>query len=262
VADPFIIETADLWKTYGGVEALRGLDLQVPVGSIFGLLGRNGAGKTTTIKILLGMVRPTSGRVRVLGLAADAEPASVEIRRRTGFASEDKDLYDYMTVGEMMVGRTLTLVVNATTGGGTFHGLLDEDGRSITGDVTIAQRSAAIPFHLNRTGDAKIAPPPKSAPIAKRLEGSWTGALTVEGKQLPVVITMANQPDGTATGTIATDGLQLPIAMTQKASNLRIEGPSVSGSYAGVLNDAGTELVGTWTQKTLTLPLTLRHNAR
>jgi len=102
VADPFIIETADLRKHYGDVEAVRGLSLQVPVGSIYGFLGRNGAGKTTTIKVLLGMARPTSGHARVFGLAADAQDASVEIRRRTGFVSDDKDLYDYMTVAEMV----------------------------------------------------------------------------------------------------------------------------------------------------------------
>lgn len=102
MADPFVVETADLRKRYGGVEAVRGLSLQVPAGSIYGLLGRNGAGKTTTIKVLLGMARPTSGRARVFGLAADAQKASVEIRRRTGFVSEDKDLYDYMTVEGMI----------------------------------------------------------------------------------------------------------------------------------------------------------------
>jgi len=102
VADPFIIETADLHKRYDDVEAVRGLNLQVPAGSIFGFLGRNGAGKTTTIKVLLGMVRPTSGRARVFGLAADAQDASVEIRRRTAFVSDEKDLYDYMTVEEMI----------------------------------------------------------------------------------------------------------------------------------------------------------------
>ena len=73
VADPFVIETADLRKSYDGVEALRGLSLQVPAGSICGFLGRNGAGKTTTIKVLLGMARPTSGHARVFGLAADAQ---------------------------------------------------------------------------------------------------------------------------------------------------------------------------------------------
>jgi ABC-2 type transport system ATP-binding protein len=102
VADPLIIETADLRKNYDGVEALRGLSLQVRAGSIYGFLGRNGAGKTTTIKVLLGMARPTSGHARVFGLAADAQEASVDIRRRTGFVSDDKDLYDYMTVEAMI----------------------------------------------------------------------------------------------------------------------------------------------------------------
>ena len=102
VTDPFIIETADLRKNYGDVAAVRGLSLEVPVGSIYGFLGRNGAGKTTTIKVLLGMARPTSGHARVFGLAADAPDASVEIRKRTGFVSDDKDLYDYMDVEEMI----------------------------------------------------------------------------------------------------------------------------------------------------------------
>jgi ABC-2 type transport system ATP-binding protein len=102
VTDPLIIETADLHKRYDGMEAVRGLTLQVPRGSICGFLGRNGAGKTTTIKILLGMARPTSGEARVFGLPVDAPQASVDIRSRTGFVSEDKDLYDYMTVEEMI----------------------------------------------------------------------------------------------------------------------------------------------------------------
>jgi ABC-2 type transport system ATP-binding protein len=102
VADPFIIETAELRKRYDEVEALRGVNLQVPAGSICGFLGRNGAGKTTTIKVLLGMARPTSGVARVFGLAADTPEGSLEIRRRTGFVSDDKDLYGYMTVGEMI----------------------------------------------------------------------------------------------------------------------------------------------------------------
>ncbi len=100
--NPWIIETIDLRKSYGEVEALRGLSFQVPAGSLYGLLGRNGAGKTTTLKVLLGMARPSAGRARVFGVAADSPPASVDIRRRTGFVSEDKDLYDYMTVEQMI----------------------------------------------------------------------------------------------------------------------------------------------------------------
>ena len=95
------IETVDLRKSYDATEALRGLTLAVPRGSICGFLGRNGSGKTTTLKVLLGMARPTSGVARVFGLPVDRAEASVEIRRRTGFVSEGKDLYDQMTVGEM-----------------------------------------------------------------------------------------------------------------------------------------------------------------
>jgi ABC-2 type transport system ATP-binding protein len=102
VSDPLVIESVDLRKHYDGVEAVCGLNLSVPAGSICGFLGRNGAGKTTTIKILLGMTRPTSGQARVFGLPADSQAASVDIRRRTGFVSEDKDLYDYMTVEQIV----------------------------------------------------------------------------------------------------------------------------------------------------------------
>jgi ABC-2 type transport system ATP-binding protein len=102
VAEATVIETADLRKSYGDLEAVCGLTLHVPAGSIFGFLGRNGAGKTTTIKVLLGMTRPTSGDARVFGAPAGVSASSVAIRRRTGFVSEDKDLYEFMTVEEMI----------------------------------------------------------------------------------------------------------------------------------------------------------------
>src|SRR5258707_7909939 len=102
VSDPFIIETADLHKNYGEVEAVRGLRLQVPVGSIYGFLGRNGAGKTPSIKVLLGMAHATSGSAHVFGTPAQLPAASVEVRRRVGFVSDEKDLFDYMTVEEMI----------------------------------------------------------------------------------------------------------------------------------------------------------------
>ena len=98
MSDQLAIETVDLWKRYADVEALRGLDLQVPAGSICGFLGRNGAGKTTAIKVLLAMARASKGEARLLGRPA----GDVETRRRVGFVSDEKDLYDYMTVGEMV----------------------------------------------------------------------------------------------------------------------------------------------------------------
>ena len=102
MAEPSVIDVANLRKAWADVEAVNGLTLQVPAGSIFGFLGRNGAGKTTTIKVLLGMVRPSGGTARVFELPADAPASSIEIRRRTGFVSEEKDLIDYMTVGEIV----------------------------------------------------------------------------------------------------------------------------------------------------------------
>jgi ABC-2 type transport system ATP-binding protein len=102
VTNTWAIETESLRKLYDGVEAVSDMTLKVPPGSIFGFLGRNGAGKTTTIKMLLGMARLSSGRARVLGLDAGSVTDSVKIRQRTGFVSEDKALFDYMTAGEMI----------------------------------------------------------------------------------------------------------------------------------------------------------------
>jgi ABC-2 type transport system ATP-binding protein len=98
----FIIETSQLTKSFKGHPALRGLDLRVPVGSIFGFLGRNGAGKTTTIKTLMGLLRPGSGSASVFGIPVEDENRSVEIRRRIGFVTEDKELYPYMTVEQII----------------------------------------------------------------------------------------------------------------------------------------------------------------
>jgi len=90
------IELNGLTKQYGGsVMALRGVDLRVNKGEVFGFLGPNGAGKSTTINILLDFVRPTSGTASVLGL--DAQADSQEVRRRTGVLPEGYKVYDRLT---------------------------------------------------------------------------------------------------------------------------------------------------------------------
>jgi len=78
------IEVTGLRKRYGRVQAVAGVDLQVPAGSIFGLIGPNGAGKTTLVKMLLGVVWPSQGEVRVLG----GRPSSPAVRRRIGYLPE------------------------------------------------------------------------------------------------------------------------------------------------------------------------------
>jgi ABC-2 type transport system ATP-binding protein len=100
--DTPIIEITGLRKAWNGIEVLRGLNVCVSPGSIHAFLGRNGAGKTTTIKILLDIARPTAGSARVFGLAANSAQDGVAIRARTGFVSEGKELYDDMTVAEII----------------------------------------------------------------------------------------------------------------------------------------------------------------
>jgi ABC-2 type transport system ATP-binding protein len=97
-----IVETRGLTKHYGKVEAVRDLSLVVERQCITGFLGRNGAGKSTTIKMLLGMIRPTAGTGRVLGYDIAIPAQSLEIRRRIAYVGEDKGLYGYMTVAELI----------------------------------------------------------------------------------------------------------------------------------------------------------------
>jgi ABC-2 type transport system ATP-binding protein len=97
-----VIETHALTKCYGDLEAVRALNLRVAEGQITGFLGRNGAGKSTTIKMLLGMIHPTSGTGTVLGKRIDEPKESREMRRHVAYVSEDKQTYSYMTVGEMI----------------------------------------------------------------------------------------------------------------------------------------------------------------
>ncbi len=99
-----VIEVRALTKRYrdfwgrARVEALRGLDFEVRAGEVFGLLGPNGAGKTTTIKILLGLVFPSGGEVRILGRS----PRSVEVKSRIGYLPEESYLYRFLDADETL----------------------------------------------------------------------------------------------------------------------------------------------------------------
>ena len=90
------IEAVQLGKQYrGGVRALADVDLAVPAGTIYGLLGQNGAGKTTLIRILLDMIRPSDGSARILGYDCQAE--GVEARSHVGYLPSDARFYSSMT---------------------------------------------------------------------------------------------------------------------------------------------------------------------
>ena len=90
-----MIVTAGLSKDYGSGRGLFGLDLEIAQGEVFGFLGPNGSGKSTTMRLLLDLIRPSSGSARVLGL--DTRRDSLEIRRRVGFLPGDLALYPKLT---------------------------------------------------------------------------------------------------------------------------------------------------------------------
>jgi ABC-2 type transport system ATP-binding protein len=94
------IRCEGLSRSYGQVEALKPLDLEIPAGTVFGFLGRNGAGKTTTIRLLTGLARPTSGRAWVAGV----ETTSGEdmARQQFGYLPEEPAFYTWMTPPEYL----------------------------------------------------------------------------------------------------------------------------------------------------------------
>src|ERR1043166_4521972 len=94
-----VITIRDLTKRYGGKIAVDHLNLNVPPGAIFALLGDNGAGKSTTIKVLTGQHPPDAGRAEILG--QDAWANSVALRHRVGYVPERPRFYDWMTVDEI-----------------------------------------------------------------------------------------------------------------------------------------------------------------
>jgi ABC-2 type transport system ATP-binding protein len=101
VSDPApAIEVRDLFKRYGELDAVRGIDISVDRGEVFGLLGPNGAGKTTTVEILEGYRKRSGGEVSVLG--EDPASRSIELRRRIGIVLQSGGIYSHVTPREAL----------------------------------------------------------------------------------------------------------------------------------------------------------------
>jgi ABC-2 type transport system ATP-binding protein len=94
-SNEFIIELAGLTKSYGNLQALKGVDLTVDRGALYGFLGPNGAGKTTSIRVMTGFIKPGEGTAKVFGL--DAWKDSVAIKRRIGFLPDSPGMYGGLT---------------------------------------------------------------------------------------------------------------------------------------------------------------------
>src|SRR5918998_4083126 len=92
------LQVSDLRKSYGSIEALKGVSLEVGEGELVGLLGPNGAGKSTLVKIACGLVRPTAGTARIAGFTA-GEP---EAHRSLGYLAELFRFPDWLTADELL----------------------------------------------------------------------------------------------------------------------------------------------------------------
>ena len=105
----YSIETYGLKKSFDGKIAVQGLDLKVEKGCFYGFLGPNGAGKSTTIKMLTGIIAPTEGDARLLGISLSRKP--LQIKRRIGVVPEDLCLFENLTAREYLafVGRMFKL---------------------------------------------------------------------------------------------------------------------------------------------------------
>ena len=97
----YAVETQGLTRDFGTFRAVDGIDLAVPAGSFYGFLGPNGAGKSTTIKCLTGLLNPSSGTMRILGVDPLAD--AVAVKRRIGVVPEDLALFDRLTGEETLL---------------------------------------------------------------------------------------------------------------------------------------------------------------
>ena len=158
-------------------------------------------------------------------------------------------------------GNAVSFVIKGAPGDPRFAGTLSEDGKNINGDFT--QGGTSMPLSLARTGDAKFEVPQKSTPITKEVEGSWEGALDVQGSTLRLLLKLTNAAGGaTATLTSLDQGnVEIPVAtVTQDGTRVKLIVSMISGTFDGELK--GGELAGTWTQGPLSAPLVFKRTTR
>ncbi|QTA38274.1 ABC transporter ATP-binding protein [Thermosipho ferrireducens] len=89
-----MVKAVDLTKEFGGVRAVDGINIDIPEGQIFGFLGPNGAGKTTTIRMLTGTLKPTRGKIEILGM--DMKKHEIDIKRRIGVVPDEPKIYTHL----------------------------------------------------------------------------------------------------------------------------------------------------------------------
>lgn len=189
-----VIEVDGLWKIFRDfwlrprVKALRGIDLQVEKGEVFGLLGPNGSGKSTTIQILLGLQFPTRGKVSILGTS----PGSVECKKRIGYLPEDSVFYPFLTGREMLTLCARLSQVPISDRETRVEALLEMVGLTTAADREIGdyskgmQRRIGVAQALIHDPDLIILDEPTNGldPIGVRQVKDWICALQKRGKTI------------------------------------------------------------------------------
>lgn len=177
------------------------------------------------------------------------------------FSSASQRLNGFPLSSASVDGEAVKIEIKtADPGVRTFDGRLSEDGATIKGQFLVGVY--AVPFTLQRDGDARIAPPPVSAAIDANLAGSWTGALSIGAQSLPVKLTLMNRADRTATGTWAAGaGPNVPVAIASHGGTLTLTSPVTPATFTGSLSADGTQIVGMLNEVEASRPVVFRRAA-
>jgi ABC-2 type transport system ATP-binding protein len=141
-----VIETHQLCKSYGSFHALRGVDLRVEAGDVYGFIGPNGAGKTTTLRILTTLLEPTSGSARVAGL--DVREDKDQIRGLLGYMPDHFGVYGDMTVSEYLQFFAAAYGIERSRRASLVGGLLELTDLSVKRDALIDHLSRGMQQRL------------------------------------------------------------------------------------------------------------------
>jgi hypothetical protein len=160
------------------------------------------------------------------------------------FSSPSQRLDGFPLWSASIAGDAVKLELKLADGVRTFDGRVSADGQTIEGEFLIDVY--AVPFTLTRSGEARIAPPPKSAAVDAKLAGSWAGSLSYGTRSFPLTLTLTNHDDRTSTGTwTAGDAPATPLAIVYESDTLTLTSPVTPASFTGTLSADGTQISGT-----------------
>jgi ABC-2 type transport system ATP-binding protein len=161
------VETRGLTRDFGTFRAVDGIDLAVPAGSLYGFLGPNGAGKSTTIKCLTGLLKPSAGTMRILGIDLLTDPVSV--KRRIGVVPEDLALFDRLTAEETLTFVAQVHAIDPATARSRSSDLLEVMELKTTGTTLVTDFSHGMRKKLSLA--AALLPAPRLLFLDEPFEG-------------------------------------------------------------------------------------------